>query len=111
MKYDIPFIILITIGILLILIGYLIKFRQKLWLVAGVSTDMHEITDKEKFASNAGLGVILLGIILFLMGIARKIFPDHITYIETIGLLLFLFTLITVFIRTRKYITSAEEDF
>lgn len=113
MKHDIPFIILTATGSLLLVFGYLIRFRRQLGLIAGVSADMHEKTDRKRFAAVTGWGIILLGLTLCLVGIVRKIYPDACQYVETAGLVLFLAIISLVFIKARKFIAirpEADED-
>ena len=110
MHPDLPLFILVGTGVLLFLLGYLIRFRRKLWLAGGVSHDMLETGNRDRFASVTGWGAISLGFILCLVGILRTVFPDHARYFETGGLLLFLAVTALVVIKARSFIIQRFDD-
>ncbi len=94
-----------SIGCILLILGYLIKFKDKIQLIAGVSKNDDKIKDKNAFASLVGGNVLILGIIFFAGAIGIFICPDYKDLIELILLLSLLITGILVFIKSKKYIS------
>ena len=97
-------IILLFLGVLMLILGCLLKFKQKITMIAGIKKPEEQILDKEKFTSIVGIGVILCGLMLTAMGLLRYFIYDRRVLIETIGLTIILLTSIFTFLPARKYI-------
>lgn len=100
------FAILEIIGGILLILGYLIKFKGMIQLVAGVSKNDDKILDKKGFGSFVGGNIIILGIVFCVGALAIYIYPDYKVVIEPILLLSLLIIGILLFIGTKKYIAS-----
>ena len=98
------FLILETIGCILVIVGYLIKYKQKIQLIAGVCKDDDHIIDKKGFASLVGGNVLLSGIIFCTGAVGMYFFPSFKSLIESVLLLSLLFTIILTYTRGKKYI-------
>ena len=96
--------ILVFIGLLMLVFGYLLKFKQKINIVAGIKDPDNQITDKKKFTSRVGWGVIFIGAALCLMGILRYYCPHSAQLIETIGLTAILICGVLIYLTAKKYI-------
>ena len=73
---QIIFLILKTIGCILVILGYLIKYKEKIQLIAGVCKDDDHIKDKKGFASLVGGNVLLSGIIFCVGAIGMYFYPN-----------------------------------
>ena len=105
-EQTIIFLTLETIGCILVILGYLIKYRQKIELVAGVCKDDDRITDKKGFAALVGGNVLLSGIIFCCGAVGILFFPDLKNLIEPVLLLSLLATIILTYTRSKKYIKT-----
>ena len=101
---QIIFLILETIGCILVILGYLIKYKQKIQLIAGVCKDDDHIKDKKGFASLVGGNVLLSGIIFCVGAVGIYLFPNFKNFIESVLLLSLLVTIILTYTRGKKYI-------
>ncbi len=103
-KIQIIFICLGTIGCILLILGYLIKFKNKIQLIAGVSKNDDKINDKKAFASLVGGNVLILGIIFCAGALGIYICPSSKDLIELVLLLSLLPIGILTYIKSKKYI-------
>lgn len=101
---QIIFLILETIGCILVIFGYLIKYKQKIQLIAGVCKDDDQIKDKKGFASLVGGNVLLSGIIFCVGAFGIYFYPNFKNPIESVLLLSLLVTIILTYTRSQKYI-------
>ena len=101
---QIIFLILETIGCILVILGYLIKYKQKIQLIAGVCKDDDQIKDKKGFASLVGGNVLLSGIIFCTGAVGMYFYPNFKNLIESVLLLSLLVTIILTYTRGKKYI-------
>ena len=65
---------------ILILLGYLIRYKQVTWLISGYNTaskEAREKFDKEKLTRHVGNFMFLLGDICFLMALGWLLLPAH----------------------------------
>jgi len=95
---------LIRIGCILVILGYLIKYKEKIQLIAGVCKDDGHIKDKKRFASLVGGNVLLSGIIFCVGAVGIYLFPIFKNLIESVLLLSLLVTIILTYTRGKKYI-------
>lgn len=103
-KAQIIFMVLGTLGCSFLIFGYLIKFKNKIHLVAGISKNDNKIKDKMGFASLVGGNVVILGLIFCAGAIGIYIYPDYKGLIESALLLSLLIIGILTFSKSRKYI-------
>lgn len=96
--------LLVFIGLLMLVFGYLLKFKQKINIVAGVRDPEKQISDKKKFTSRVGWGVMGIGAALCLMGILRYYYPHAARLIETTGLTAILICGVLIYLTAKKYI-------
>ena len=101
---QIAFIVLGSIGFILLIFGYLIKFKNKIQLVAGVYKNEDKIKDKKGFASLVGGNVLILGLIFCAGVIGVYLCPSHKGLVETVLLLSLLIIWILTFTKSKKYI-------
>lgn len=93
-----------TLGCLLSLFGYLIKFKGKINLIAGINTqNVDKVEDKKGLASFVGGNVLVLGIVFCAGAILMYVKPQYKSSIEPVLLLSVLAVLIIVFSRANKY--------
>ena len=100
---QIIFLILETIGCLLVILGYLIKYKEKIQLIAGVCKDDDQIKDKKGFASLVGGNVLLSGIIFCAGAFGMYFLPNYKNSIESVLLLSLLVTIILTYKGGKKY--------
>lgn len=101
---QIVFLILETIGCILVILGYLIKYKEKIQLIAGVCKDDDHIKDKKGFASLVGGNVLLTGIIFCVGAVGMYLYPNFKNLIESMLLLSLLVIGILTYTRGKKYI-------
>lgn len=101
---QIIFLLLETIGCILVILGYLIKYKQKIQLIAGVCKDDEHIKDKKGFASLVGGNVLLSGIIFCAGAMGMYLYPNFKNFIESVMLLSLLLTIILTYFGGKKYI-------
>ena len=101
---QIIFAVLETIGCILVIIGYLIKYKQKIQLIAGVCKDDDQINDKRGFASLVGGNILISGVIFCLGAFGIYLFPNYKNLIEPALLLSLLVTIILTYRGSKKYI-------
>lgn len=101
---QIIFLILETIGFILVILGYLIKYKHRIQLIAGVCKDDDRIKDKKEFASLVGGNVLLSGIIFCTGAFGIYLYPNFKNSIESVLLLSLLVTVILTYTRGKKYI-------
>ncbi|MEA3547948.1 MAG: hypothetical protein U9R66_09815 [Thermodesulfobacteriota bacterium] len=101
---QIIFLILETIGCLLVILGYLIKYKRKIQLIAGVCKNDDQIKDKRGFASLVGGNVLLSGVIFCTGAIGIYFYPNFKNIIEPVLLLSLLATIILTYTKSKKYI-------
>jgi hypothetical protein len=100
---QIIFMILGTIGFILLILGYLIKFKNKIQLVAGVYKNENKIKDKKGFASLVGGNVLILGLIFCAGAIGTYLCPSYKGLIEPVLLLSLLIIGILTYTKSKKY--------
>ncbi len=103
-KTQIIFIVLGMLGCILLILGYLIKFKNKIQLVAGVYKNEDKIKDKKAFVSFVGGNVLILGFILCAGAVGIYIRPNYKELVEPTILLSLLVIGIILFFRRKKYI-------
>lgn len=103
-EIQIVFICLGTLGCILLIIGYLIKFKKQIQLIAGVSKNDNRIKDKEAFASLVGGNVLLFGLILCSGALGIYIYPSYKEFIEPVLLISLLVLGIITFTKSKKYL-------
>jgi len=101
---QIAFMVLGTLGCILLILGYLIKFKNKIQLVAGVYKNEDKIKDIKGFASLVGGNVLLLGLIFCAGALGIYIYPSYKRLIETVLLLSLLVIGILTYTKSKKYI-------
>ncbi|MBN2184918.1 MAG: hypothetical protein JW746_06280 [Candidatus Krumholzibacteriota bacterium] len=102
-KTHVAFIVIGTIGCVLVILGYLIKYKGRIRLVAGVRNNEDKIKDKKGFASFVGGNVLILGLIFCAGALGIYIFPSWFEIIEPAILLSLLITGIITFKKIKKY--------
>ena len=105
-KFQIIITVLAALGGILIILGYLIKFQNKIQLVAGVYKNEDKITDKKAFASIVGGNVLVLGLIFCVGALGIYVCPSCKGVIEPILLICLLVIGILIYTKSKKYITS-----
>lgn len=105
-KYQVAYSVLGAIGLILAAIGYLIKFKSMIHLVAGVCKNDQRIKDKQGFASFIGGNVLLLGVVFFVGALIIFNNPQYESAVET--LLLLVIGSIT-FKNSKKYLIDEKE--
>ena len=103
-KIQIIFMVIGTIGCVLVIFGYLIKFKNKIQLVAGIYKNEDKIKDKKGFASLVGGNVLILGLIFCTGALGIYIYPNYKELIELTLLLSLLVVSILIYIKSKKYI-------
>ena len=103
-KIQIISMVLGILGCLLLILGYLIKFENKIQLIAGVYKHEDKIKDKEAFASFVGGNVLILGVIFCVGALGIYIHPSYKELIEPLLLLGLLAIGIILFTKRKKYI-------
>jgi len=103
-KTQIIFIVLGTLGCILLILGYLIKFKNKIQLVAGVYKNEDKIKDMKGFASLVGGNVFLLGLIFCAGALGIYIYPGYKGLIEPVLLLSLLVIGVLTYTKSKKYI-------
>lgn len=93
-----------TIGCILLVLGYLIKFKNQIQLIAGVSKNDDKIKDKKAFASLVGGNVLILGIIFCAGALWIYICPSCKDLIELVLLISLLPIGIVTYLKSKKYI-------
>ena len=101
---QIIFTVLGTLGCILLIFGYLIKFKNKIQLVAGVYKNEDKIKDKKGFASLVGGNVLILGLIFCAGALGIYICPSYKKLIEPALLLSLLVIGILTYTKSKKYI-------
>jgi len=101
---QIIFMVLGTLGCILIIFGYLIKFKNKIQLVAGVNKNKNKVKDIKGFASLVGGNVLLLGLIFCAGALGIYICPSCKRLIEPALLLSLLVIGILTYTKSKKYI-------
>lgn len=104
-KFQIIVTVLATLGGILIILGYLIKFQNKIHLVAGVYKNEDHIKDKKAFASIVGGNVLVLGIIFCAGALGIYVCPSCKEVIEPLLLLCLLVTGILTYTKSKKHLT------
>jgi hypothetical protein len=99
--------ILLFLGLLMIVFGYLLKFKQKVTIISGINNPEEQILDKRRFTSIVGMGVLFVGIVLCFMGVLRYFLSGKEILIETIGLSIILLTGIVTYILAKKFIKNS----
>lgn len=100
--------VLETLGGTMLILGYLIKYKQKLSLIAGIHKHGDQIRDKEKFASLVGGNVLLSGIVFSMGAIGMFFYPGYKNMIEPVLLLSLLATVLLTYTRSKKYIKKSK---
>jgi drug/metabolite transporter (DMT)-like permease len=103
-KIQIIFMTLGILGCILLILGYLIKFQNKIQLIAGVYKNEDIIKDKEAFASFVGGNVLILGVIFCVGALGIYIHPGYKELIEPVLLLSVLAIGIILFAKRKTYI-------
>ena len=103
-KAQIIFMVLGILGCILLIFGYLIKFKNKIHLVAGVYKNEDKIKDKKAFASLVGGNVCILGLIFCAGALGIYICPNYKELIEPTLLLSLLVIGILTYKKSKKYI-------
>jgi len=103
-KTQIIFMVLGTIGCILLILGYLIRFRKQIQLVAGVYKNEDKINDKKGFASLVGGNMLILGLIFCAGALGIYIYPGYKELIEPVLLLSLLVVGILTYSKSKKYI-------
>ncbi len=97
-------IVLGTLGCVLLIFGYLVKFKNYIHLIAGVYKNEDKIKDKKAFSSFFGGNVLILGLIICTGALGIYIRPSYKELIETAILLSLLVIGIILFSRRHKYL-------
>ena len=103
-KAQIIFLVLGTLGCMLLVLGYLIKFKNKIQLVAGVYKNEDKIRDKRGFASLVGGNMLILGLIYCAGALGIYICSSYKELIELALLLSLLVIGILTYTKSKKYI-------
>lgn len=93
-----------TLGCTLLILGYLIKFKNKIQLIAGVYKNEDKIKDKQAFASLVGGNVFILGFIFCGGALGIYICPGCKRFIEPVLLFSILVIGILTFAKSKKYL-------
>ncbi|MBU1087218.1 MAG: DUF3784 domain-containing protein [Candidatus Omnitrophica bacterium] len=108
-KIQVAYTVLGSLGLILATLGYLIKYKKMIYLVAGVCKNDKRIKDKIGFASFVGGNVMVLGIVFFIGALMIYSNSEHKVLIETF-LLLGLFMVFSITFRnSKKYINQEEK--
>jgi hypothetical protein len=105
-KFQIIITILTVLGSILSILGYLIKYQNKIQLVAGVYKNEDQIKDKKAFASIVGGNVLVLGLIFIAGALGIYICPNCKGIIEPIILISLLIIGILTFTKSKKHLSS-----
>lgn len=93
------------LGALLCIFGYLIRFKGKINLIAGINTqNTDKIKDKKGLALLVGSNILFLGVVFCSGAVALCIKPENKTTVEQVLLLSLLIVLIMIFTKAKKYI-------
>ena len=103
-KTQVAFMVIGILGCILAILGYLIKFKGMIRLVAGVHKNEDKIKDKKSFASFVGGNVLILGLIFCAGALGIYIFPGLFGLIEPVLLLSLLVIGIIIFKKIGKYV-------
>ncbi|HTH83185.1 MAG TPA: DUF3784 domain-containing protein [Mucilaginibacter sp.] len=88
-------------GLLFLLLGYLIKYKKKMNLIAGY--DPTQIADKDGLANWMGGVTIVMGSILMLSALALHYFPGHQTFIMNTFIASILIGCVTMVVGSYRY--------
>ena len=102
-KTQIAFMVLGTLGCILLILGYLIKFKNKIQLIAGVYKNEDKIKDKKGFASFVGGNVLILGVIFCAGALWIYLCPGYKKLIEPALLLSLLVIGILSYTKSKKF--------
>ena len=103
-KTQVAFMVIGILGCILAILGYLIKFKGMIRLVAGVHKNEDKIKDKKSFASFVGGNVLILGFIFIAGALGIYFFPGLFGLIEPVILLSLLVIGIIIFKKIGKYV-------
>ena len=103
-KTQIIFMVIGTLGCILLVLGYRIKFKNKIQLVAGVYKNKDKIKDKKNFASLVGGNVLILGLIFCTGALGIYFCPSYKELIEPALLLSLLVIGILTYTKSKKYL-------
>ena len=103
-RTEVAYTVIGILGCLLLVFGYLIRFRGMIWLIAGVRKNMDKIKDKKGLASFVGGNVLILGVIFCAGAFGIYLFPSWFTPIESTILLSLLVIGIIIFKKIGKYV-------
>lgn len=96
--------VLLILGCTLLILGYLIKFKNKIQLIAGVYKNEDKIKDKKAFASLVGGNLFILGCIFCSGALGIYICPSCKQLIEPVLLLSLLVIGILTYAKSKKYL-------
>ncbi|MFH1061509.1 MAG: hypothetical protein V1747_01315 [Candidatus Omnitrophota bacterium] len=107
---QIAYSVLGALGLILATLGYLIKYKNMIYLVAGVCKNDKRIKDKIGFAAFVGSNMLALGLVLFIGAFMIYNNAQHKLLIE-IFLLVGIFMVSSITFRnSRKYISKEKKD-
>jgi hypothetical protein len=103
-KTQIIFMVLVILGCTLLILGYLIKCKNKIQLIAGAYKNEDKIKDKKAFASLVGGNLFILGCIFCGGALGIYICPGYKQLIEPVLLLSLLVIGILTYVKSKKYL-------
>jgi drug/metabolite transporter (DMT)-like permease len=107
---QIAYTVLGVLGLVMVILGYLIKFKKMINLIAGVYKNENCIKNKEGLANLVGTNILVLGIgfCIGAMGIYKN--PEHKSMVETILLLSLLVVFGILFSQAKKFVIQQKDD-
>jgi UDP-N-acetylmuramyl pentapeptide phosphotransferase/UDP-N-acetylglucosamine-1-phosphate transferase len=93
--------ILAACGLLFMFLGYLVRYKKKLNIIAGY--DESRVHDKNGLANWAGAAIIILGATYLILSLINCIFPNHQTCILNIFAAITIIGCIIMIRGCRKY--------
>jgi len=105
-KIQVAYSVLGALGLIMATLGYLIKFKNMIHLVAGVCKNDKRIKDKIGFASFVGGNIMALGIVFFIGALMIYSNPRYKRLIETFFLLGIFMVFSITFRNSKKYMNE-----
>ncbi|MBU1045270.1 MAG: DUF3784 domain-containing protein [Candidatus Omnitrophica bacterium] len=107
-RIQIAYTVLGSLGLILATLGYLIKYKKMINLVAGVCKNDKRIKNKIGFARFVGGNVMALGIVFFIGSLMIYSNYQHKILIETFFLVGVFMVISITFRNAKKYINQEE---
>jgi CDP-diglyceride synthetase len=107
---QIAYTVLGVLGLVMVILGYLIKFKKMINLIAGVYKNQNCIKDKDGLANLVGTNILVLGIVFVLGAIGIYQYPERKQLVETILLLGLLVVFGILFSQVKRYVICQKNE-